>query len=806
MSENGEGSGFALWLDDVSMDDVARVGGKNASLGEMIRSLGSRGVPVPDGFATTARAYRRFLEHNALGAEIQDRLDRFHREEATLSETGAAIRDRIREGEFPGELADSIRSFYRQLGERAGRSSPDVAVRSSATAEDLPEASFAGQQESFLNVSGEEEVLEACRACFASLYTDRAITYREKLGFEHGKVALSVGVQLMIRGDRAGAGVLFTLDPDTGFPRVVVINAAWGLGESVVKGTTDPDQYLVFKPVLDEDGTIPILDRRRGAKEKKVVYREEGPGTEEVETSPEERGGLVLDDEEILRLARWGRTIEDHYERPMDVEWAKDGDTGELWILQARPETVQSREGTATLATYELEEEGTVLVEGTAVGSSVVTAQVCRIDRPEESGRFRDGEILVTDRTDPDWGPVLGRAAGVITDHGGRTSHAAIVSRELGIPAVVGAGDATEVLEDGRTVTLSCAEGDVGRVYDGEVAFRREEIDLDALPEVRTRIMMNAGNPEVAFRWWRLPTRGIGLARIEFIIGEVIRVHPMALLRPEAVEDEEERERIAEIVGDEESPAEYFVDRLSRGIGRLAAACWPQPAVVRTSDFKTNEYAALLGGRAFEPAEENPMLGLRGASRYYSDRYRDAFRLECRALRRARETMGLDNVVPMIPFCRTVTEADRVLEIMAEEGLVRGENGLEVYVMCEIPSNVILADAFAERFDGFSIGTNDLTQLVLGVDRDSAELADLFDERDEAVKRAVAAVIEGAHTAGVTVGICGQAPSDHPEFAAFLVERRIDSISLNPDSVVEVLRALAEVEVSQERTDAVPTG
>jgi pyruvate,water dikinase len=792
---------YAVWLQDVSLQDVGRVGGKNASSGEMIRSLREKGIPVPDGFATTADAFRRFLRFNDLEETIEALIGKLDRGEAKLADVGRRIRSLISEAGLPEDVEASIRSFYAELGERTGQRAPTVAVRSSATAEDLPEASFAGQQESFLNVTGEDQLLEACLACFASLYTDRAISYRKTLGFEH-QVALSVGVQLMIRSDRAGAGVLFTLDPDTGFPKVVVINGAWGLGESVVKGTVDPDQYLVFKPALDRSGTVPILEKLRGAKERKVVYAEDagdgaasagGGGTREIATTEEERGALVLDDDEILQLARWGRVIEEHYGRPMDVEWAKDGETEKLWILQARPETVQSRVSAPALAAYTLEEKGTVLVTGTAVGGSVVSAAVCRIDRPDEQDRFVDGAILVTGRTDPDWGPILSRAAGVVTDHGGRTSHAAIVSRELGIPAVVGTGNATEVLEDGKTVTLSCAEGEVGHVYEGEVAFRKEEIDLSDLPEVSTRIMMNAGNPEVAFRWWRLPVSGIGLARIEFIIGEVIRVHPMALLRPDDIASEEERAQIEGLLRGWESPEEYFVDQLTRGVARLAAACWPEPAVVRTSDFKSNEYAALIGGRAFEPEEDNPMLGLRGASRYYSDRYRDAFLLECRALRRAREEMGMSNIIPMIPFCRTVEEADRVIELMASEGLRRGEGGLEVYVMCEIPSNVILADEFAKRFDGFSIGTNDLTQLVLGVDRDSAELAPLFDERDEAVKRAVADVIARAHESGVDVGICGQAPSDHPDFAAFLMEQGIDSISLNPDSVVGVIRRLAEV-------------
>jgi pyruvate, water dikinase len=782
---------------ELGSSDLGEVGGKNASLGEMIRALQDSGVRVPDGFATTSLAYRRFLEENELEAPIREVLAGMDAEETTLAEAGKQIREMILGGTFSEELASAIREAYRGLSETAGEEAVDVAVRSSATAEDLPDASFAGQQDSFLNVTGEEALLETCRRCYASLFTDRAIDYRRSRDFDHMEVALSVGVQRMVRSDQASAGVIFTLDPDGGFPGVVVITSAWGLGEAVVQGTISPDQFLVFKALLEREDRVPILERERGSKEEKVVYREEG-GTESVATSKEERESLTLSDDEVLTLARWSVAIEEHYEAPMDIEWAKDGPTGELFIVQARPETVHSRDAAAVLRSYELTGSGEVLVEGAAIGSAIATGKVSRIDSPSEMDRFEPGTILVTGRTDPDWGPILNQAAGIVTDQGGRTSHAAIVSRELGIPAVVGTGDGTSVLEDGMEVTLSCAEGDRGRVYRGEVDFKATDEDVENLPEIRTDIMMNIGNPAAAFRWWRLPTRGVGLARMEFIIGEIIRAHPMALLHPERVEDAEDRKRIEDLTRGYGEPSEYFVDHLARGIGKIAAVGHPHPVVVRLSDFKTNEYAQLIGGASFEPHEENPMLGFRGACRYYDDRYREAFALECEALRRVRSEVGLDNVVVMVPFCRTLEEADRVLEVMAEHGLRRGEDGLQVYVMCEVPSNVMLAPEFAERFDGFSIGSNDLTQLVLGVDRDSGAMTALFDERNEAVVRMIRQVIRDAHAGGVKVGICGQAPSDHEGFAELLVEAGIDSISLNPDSVPDVIRRVADVEARGE--------
>ena len=785
---------FIRWFETLDNRDVPLVGGKNASLGELVRELRSEGVRVPDGFATTAAAYWAFLDANGLREPIATALGRLATGDASLAETGSAIRARFRASAFPPPIADAIRSAYRELGHRGGHGEVDVAVRSSATAEDLPHASFAGQQESFLNVRGEEALLTACRECFASLFTDRAIAYRDRLGFDHLRIALSVGVQRMVRSDRAGAGVLFTLDTDTGFPNVVLIHAAWGLGENIVKGTVTPDQYLVFKPILDDPRRRPILARSLGSKAWRMIYGRNGAPTENVETTDAERAALVLSDEEILTLARWGAAIERHYGMPMDVEWAKDGDTGAIFVVQARPETVQSRRDAGVLRVFDLRERGEALASGQAVGEAIVAGQVRVVTTAQSADAFPAGAILVTRRTDPDWVPLLRRAAGIVTDQGGRTSHAAIVSRELGIPAIVGTGDATTALPDGREVTLSCAEGPVGRVYRGRLGFDATELSLQDLPVTRTRILLNIASPQAAMRWWRLPCRGIGLARIEYLVNDEIKIHPMALVRPDAVTDPDARAAIAELTRGYEDRAEYFVERLTQGIATIAASRWPDPVIVRTSDFKTNEYANLIGGAAFEPREENPMLGWRGASRYYSEGYREGFALECRAIRLAREEIGLDNIVVMIPFCRTPEEADRVLAVMAENGLRRGENGLQVYVMAEIPSNVLEADAFAERFDGFSIGSNDLTQLVLGVDRDAESLAYLFDERRPSVRRMIRDLIRTAHAAGRPVGICGQAPSDHPEFAAFLVECGIDSISLNPDSVLAGLRTVAAAE------------
>jgi pyruvate,water dikinase len=786
---------YIRWFANLGSGDVARVGGKNASLGEMIRALRHEGIRVPDGFATTADAYWAFLAANDLMPKIRAHLEDLRRGKASLARVGKAIRSLFQRARFSEEIAAAICHAYRELSQRYGVDAVDVAVRSSATAEDLPEASFAGQQETYLNVTGEDALLEACRHCYASLFTDRAISYRQEKGFDHLEVALSIGVQKMVRADLAGAGVMFSIDTETGFPHVVVINAAWGLGENVVQGIVTPDQYTVFKPLLARHELCPIVEKTLGSKEKKLVYSgHDGFTTKNIDTPKAERQAFVLEDAEVVQLARWACAIERHYGQPMDIEWAKDGDSGELFIVQARPETVHSQDDGGSLTTYTLQQSGTRLLTGLSIGQAITTGKVCLIKSPKEIAQFEDGTILVTEMTDPDWVPIMKRAKGIITDYGGRTSHAAIVSRELGIPAIVGTGEATEVLQHGQAITLSCAEGDEGYVYDGVLAFETAEVKLDEVPQTRTRIMLNIGSPAAAFRWWRLPCEGIGLARMEFIINNIIKCHPMALVHFDAIKDKATRRQILELTQGYDDKAAYFVEQLARGIAKIAAAQYPEPVIVRMSDFKTNEYADLIGGQPFEPAEENPMLGFRGASRYYSARYREGFALECRAIKHVREAIGLDNVVVMIPFCRTVEEADRVLEVMAGYGLVRGENGLQVYVMCEIPSNVVLADDFAKRFDGFSIGSNDLTQLVLGIDRGAAELAHLFDERNPAVKKMILSLIEAAHRAGCKVGICGEAPSNYPEFAAFLVEAGIDSISLNPDSVITVKQSVAHAE------------
>ena len=754
-----------------------------------------KGIAVPDGFATTAEAYARFLESNELEERIRDLIRSYREGRKPLAKVGRSIRKLFIDTRFPDEMNKALRTSYRELGERYGGEEPDVAVRSSATAEDLPDASFAGQQETFLNVVGEEELLDACKKSFASLFTDRAISYREEKGFDHMRVALSVGVQKMVRSDRAGAGVMFTLDTETGFPDVVVLNAAWGLGENVVQGNVNPDQYTAFKPLLDKNSLSPIIEKRLGSKEKKMVYSDGGSRTtRNIDTPKADRRRFVLNDDEILSLSRWASLIEKHYGRPMDIEWAKDGENGELYILQARPETVQSTRQGATLKTYSLKGKGRRLIEGLSIGRAIAAGPVNLIKSTDQIDQFQDNAILVTEMTDPNWVPIMKRAAGIITDSGGRTCHAAIVGRELGIPAVVGTGDATEVLKDGMEVTLSCAEGDEGYVYEGILDFEETEKDLDNTPSTETHVMMNIASPAAAFLWWRLPCKGIGLARMEFIINNVIKIHPMALVRYDDLDDRGVQKEIDELTFGCENKTDYFVEHLAQGIAKIAASQFPDPVIVRMSDFKTNEYANLIGGSGFEPGEENPMLGFRGASRYYSDRYKEGFQLECLAVRRVRETIGLDNVWVMIPFCRTLSEADQVLETMKEFGLERGQRGLKVYVMCEIPSNVLLADRFARRFDGFSIGSNDLTQLTLGIDRDSAELADLFDERNDAVKELIRMVIRKAHQAGCKVGICGQAPSDYPEFAEFLVREGIDSISLNPDRVMDTLDLIAQVE------------
>lgn len=786
---------YVRWFDEISAADVPLVGGKNASLGEMYRTLTKKGIRVPYGFATTAEAYWAYLEENNLVGKIELHLKNLNRGTDTLAQTGKAIRRLFLHTHFPEELAETIKTYYAELSKHYGMEHPDVAVRSSATAEDLPHASFAGQQETFLNVSGDTELLEACRKCYASLFTDRAISYRTMQGFDHMKVALSIGIQKMVRADKASSGVMFTIDPETGFPDAVVINGAWGLGETVVQGAVTPDQFMVFKPLLHNTALTPIIEKSLGSKEKKMIYAIGGSETTKtVETSTQERRSFVLQDAEIMQLARWARIIEDHYDRPMDIEWAKDGQTGELFIVQARPETVQSRREASSLKSYALKKPGKRLLTGLSIGQAISTGKVCLIESVSEIDRFEDGAILVTGMTDPDWVPLMRRAAGIITDYGGRTCHAAIVSRELGVPAIVGTGEATRVLKHGQPVTLSCAEGDKGFVYDGILEFEETEIKLEHIPATHTKIMMNIGDPAAAFRWWQLPCEGIGLARMEFIIGNIIKVHPMALVHFDELNDAKDRAAIEQLTQGYADKTEYFVEHLAQGIAKIAASQYPNPVIVRMSDFKTNEYANLIGGRQFEMEESNPMIGFRGASRYSHDLYREGFALECKAIKRVRDEIGLANVIIMIPFCRTLEEADQVLRELAKHGLERGQQGLQIYVMAEIPSNIVLAKEFAARFDGFSIGSNDLTQLVLGVDRDSSLLAQAFDERNEAVKTMIRNLIQDAHTVETKVGICGQAPSDYPEFSAFLVDNGIDSISLNPDSVIRMKQVVVEQE------------
>jgi pyruvate,water dikinase len=799
-------------FDSLTLEDVPLVGGKNAALGEMVRAVVPRGVRVPDGFATTAAAYRRYLDHNRLTDAIRRLLSGFDPGDvAELARRGHAVRELILAGALPNDLADELVRAYRALSLRYGEEATDVAVRSSATAEDLPEASFAGQQETYLNVRGAATLLEAARRCIASLFTDRAIAYRSQKGFDHLGVALSVGVQKMVRSDLAASGVLFTLDTETGFRDVVLVNAAYGLGENVVRGVVNPDEFYVFKPTLRQ-GFRPILQKRLGTKELRMVYETRGGtvGTRNLPVPEAERQRFAITDDEVLQLARWGLLLEEHFgaragaPRPLDIEWAKDGLTGELFVLQARPETVHSARDRSSLHVYRLPRRSRVLAQGRAVGSRIGRGAVRLVRGAAAMDEFRAGEVLVTEMTDPDWVPVMRKAAAIVTERGGRTCHAAIVSRELDIPAVVGAAGAREALADGAPVTVSCAEGEAGYVYEGLLDVEVETITPGELPRPATRVMMNVGDPDQAFELSFVPNDGVGLVRIEFIITSAIRVHPMALLRHPHLADAQAAAEIERLTRGYADKGEYFVERLAQGIAKIAAAFYPKDVIVRTSDFKTNEYAGLLGGREFEPVEENPMLGFRGASRYYHPAYEPAFALECAAIRRVRTDMGLTNVKVMIPFCRTVEEGRKVIETLSRHGLARGENGLEVYVMCEIPANVIRAAQFAEVFDGFSIGSNDLTQLVLGVDRDSPSVASLFDERDEAVKLMIRQVVQAARTRGRKIGICGQAPSDYPDFARFLVDCGIDSISLTPDRVVDTLRLVAEHEARTQAAQETP--
>ena len=790
-----------LWFEDIGIEDVPLVGGKNASLGEIFRELTPQGVRIPNGFAITAAAYHDFVENSGVAARLAEILAGLDtRDIADLQRRGLAARQAILDTELPESLQAAILDAYAKLSE--GLAAPaDVAVRSSATAEDLPDASFAGQQETYLNVQGAAALLAACKRCFASLYTDRAISYRVDKGFDAMRIGLSIGVQRMVRSDLAAAGVMFSIDTETGFADAVLINGAWGLGENVVAGSVNPDEFYVFKPTLKQ-GFRPILRKQLGNKEQKLIY-DVGGGkmTRNVAVATEDRQRFCIDDDDILTLARWACLIEDHYSgkrgspSPMDMEWAKDGRTGELFIVQARPETVQSRKAAGVIESYRLKRAGgSPLITGRSVGERIASGPVRVIQSVKDLHRFQAGEVLVAARTDPDWEPSMKQAAAIVTNRGGRTCHAAIVSRELGLPAVVGTERATELLRDGQPVTVSCAEGDTGNVYDGLLPFEVERQSLGDLKRPRTKIMMNVGNPEEAFRLSFLPNDGVGLAREEFIISNSIKIHPKALLDYERLTDPDVKDAIDRLtVGYADKPL-FFVERLAQGVAMIAAAFYPNDVIIRMSDFKTNEYANLVGGQPYEPTEENPMIGFRGASRYYDERYRDGFALECRAMKQVRDDMGLTNLKIMIPFCRTVEEARRVLAEMEKHGLKRGDNGLEVYVMCELPSNVLLATEFAEVFDGFSIGSNDLTQLTLGVDRDSEIVAHIFDERNPAVMRSIASVIRDAKAAGRKIGICGQAPSDYPEFAEFLVQCGIDSISLNPDAVLRTTLAVLEME------------
>jgi len=802
---------YIRWFREIRLADVPLVGGKNASLGELYSELTGAGVRVPNGFAITAEAYTALLDGNGLHDAMARILKGVTGEDLqALAEAGRALRRLIVEAPPPPGLEDDVIAAYRTLCREYGAGLA-VAVRSSATAEDLPEASFAGQHETYLGVRGDQALLAACRRCFASLFTDRAIAYRIHQGFDHMAVRLSVGVQKMVRADRGAAGVMFTLDPESGFRDVVLINSAYGLGEAVVSGQITPDEFWIFKPTL-RAGYQAILRRTLGRKDWKLVAG--GGGSRRVEVPPEERARLSLTDDEALELARYGVAIEVHYSAkygrptPMDIEWAKDGEDGRLYILQARPETVHRAERPSVLEVFTIQETTPRerLAAGQAIGQKIGVGRVRRLLDPRFLDRFQPGEVLVTPMTDPDWEPIMKRAAAIVTDRGGRTCHAAIVSRELGVPCVVGTERGSQAIPEGETVTVSCCEGETGFVYRGVVPFDRRQVDLAALPKPSTAIMLNVGNPGEALRAAALPNDGVGLARIEFIIASAVKVHPLALLHPEGIKDPEARAAIAALTRGYADRALYFVDRLAEGVAMIAAAFYPKDVIVRLSDFKSNEYAGLIGGRDFEPEEENPMLGFRGAFRYCHPRYREGFALECRAMRRVRDAMGLTNVKLMIPFCRTPEEGQRVLELLAAHGLVRGERGLEVYVMCEVPSNVILAREFAEIFDGFSIGSNDLTQLVLGLDRDSELVAPLFDERNPAVLAMVGAVIDAARRAGRKIGICGQAPSDYPEFTRFLVRRGITSISFNPDALVQGIQTVLDAERQAERAQARATG
>jgi len=790
---------FICWFNEITIKDVPKVGGKNASLGEMYQKLSTHGMEVPNGFAVTASAYFYLLKKTGLRRQIKKILADLNTHDLkNLMTKGQQVRELILKAELPKDLQKQIITAYQKL-EKQYRKNVDVAVRSSATAEDLPDASFAGQQETFLNIRGQEALLDACRRCFASLFTNRAISYRADKKFDHFKVGLSIGVQKMVRSDLACSGVMFTIDTESGFRGTVLINGSWGLGENIVQGKVNPDEFSVFKPTL-EKGFKPIIAKKLGSKKIKMIYTQQGGVVvKDVPTPKADQKKYVLSEKEVLKLAEWGMLIEKHYKRPMDIEWAKDGQSKKLFILQARPETVQAAKSSSILEEYKLKKTGKVIVKGAAVGAKIAAGKANVIKSVKEIQKFKAGEILITDMTDPDWEPIMKIAGGIVTNRGGRTCHAAIVSRELGIPCVVGTDEATKKIKSGQSVTLSGAEGEVGCVYEGILPFEVKKTNLKKIKRPKTKIMMNVGQPDVAFASSFIPNDGVGLAREEFIINNHIKIHPLALLHFNKLKDKRAKKVIQELTEGYKDKSQYFIDKLAEGVAQIAAAFYPKEVIFRLSDFKSNEYANLIGGKEFEPVESNPMIGWRGASRYYSPNYQAAFELECRALRKAREVMGLDNVKVMVPFCRTIEEGKKVIEVMNKQGLKQGKGGLEFYVMCEIPSNVILAEEFCEIFDGFSIGSNDLTQLTLGVDRDSALVAHVYDERNEAVKKLITQVVKVAKAKKRKIGICGQAPSDFPDFAQFLVKIGIDSISLNPDTVIKTTLDILETEKKLKR-------
>jgi pyruvate, water dikinase len=791
---------FILWFDQLGIEDVPIVGGKNASLGEMYQNLTKKGVTVPNGFAVTAYAYRYLLEKTGAKEKIVELLSGLNTKDLhNLEERGHKVRSLIRNLEFPLELRDAIIEGYKHLEKEYGDHT-DVAVRSSATAEDLPDASFAGQQETYLNIHGYEEIIDACKLCFASLFTNRAISYREDKNFDHFSIALSIGVQKMVRSDRACSGVMFSIDTESGFKDAIFITSAYGLGENVVQGAVNPDEFYVHKPTLKQ-GFRPIIMKKVGRKAIKMIYTTDSKHpVKNVPVAEADQKNYAINDDEVLELARMAQTIEDHYSekaghfKPMDMEWAKDGITGQLFIVQARPETVQSQKDASLLRTYILKQTGDIAILGKSVGAKIGHGKANVIKDVHQIHDFKEGEVLVTDMTDPDWEPIMKIASAIVTNRGGRTCHAAIISRELGIPCVVGTKEGTEAIQSGEDITVDCSQGAEGNVYRGILEFEIEETKLDGIPETKTKIMMNLAAPDQAFEQSFIPNSGVGLAREEFVINSYIKVHPLALLKFDELQDPEVKKKVAEIAYGYEDKAQFFVDKLAEGIGMIAAAFYPKKVIVRLSDFKSNEYANLIGGRQFEPVEDNPMIGWRGASRYYSENYKEAFGLECKAFLKVRNEMGLTNVEVMIPFPRTITEVQKVKQTMADFGLKHGENGLRIIGMCEIPSNVILAEEFLEEVDGFSIGTNDLTQLTLGVDRDSELVAHVYDERDPAVKKLVKQVIEVCNAKGKYIGICGQAPSDYQEFAEFVVECGIQTMSLNPDTIIKTTLAIAELE------------